>query len=319
MSAAWYDEALDLLAANAGRPHFGALGWLVFRGHRAHVLIPCDAGGPLGVIRRWNDASVAEHEAAMLERLQREEVAPALTTFPKPVGSFRKGESLISVQSWLAGSPMQARSGPKGQTAAVGYLSAFRRWLSLRLANRPLAPLLPSYATDVLARRLARRTPDGPAHWALQRFLAALDETLRAEHGILHNDLNLGNLLLDSSGRISGVLDWEHAGPGPLLCDWVGFVNQLALALSVGDRRALPTVQNALQAAWLEPGWLKRAVHAETKLFLASSQASSRTMAACWQLATFRVAYASIRDESPAAQATISEWLTLRAPDFSRD
>ena len=171
----------------------------------------------------------------------------------------------------------------------------------------------------VAVTRITRRTPTGPARRELQQFLTGLDETVQAEHGVLHNDLNLGNLLVDQSGNLSGVLDWEHAGLGPLLCDWIGFVNQLALALSDGNRHALLNVQAALELAWLGSGWLQRAVREETQRLFSSSRAPAQAKIACWRLATFRVAYASVRDEGPAAQTAIGKWLTIPAPEFIAD
>ena len=302
----WLNEAVGTLARARGVPVSGALGWTIIRGHRAQVLIPSDSCGALGVLRKWQSAAVAEHDLSMLRALEEQEPAAVLATLPRHLGSFGRGDVVLTAQTWLPGAPLAVSHA----IPARAILGTVADWFQARLAGRATTSAFPNLLSNELLGRLTRRTPDGQATRALSAFVEAL-RGQPARCGILHNDLHPGNLLFDTQARLSGVLDWEHAGPGPLLCDWFGFVNELAL-MEVGGLEHARSTEDALQAAWQARSEFCVAALRETARL--TQPETPVTTQACFRLAAFRFCYARTRDEGPAAQAAITRCLGLALP-----
>jgi aminoglycoside phosphotransferase len=111
-----------------------------------------------------------------------------------------------------------------------------RREAALEAVAVSMRPLYDASATDVVAddvllrawvhQRLDRvsRQRLGAAREAFARPRGALDAALlgrRIRTGSVHGDLWLGNVLMDpESGKVTGLLDWEHASAvGPVAAD----------------------------------------------------------------------------------------------------
>jgi Ser/Thr protein kinase RdoA (MazF antagonist) len=289
---AWFAPALEVLSAASGR-RSERLGWLMFRGHRAQVFVPCDELGPLGVIRRWQSNDVASRERDVLEALAYEEPASIATTLPRHLGTYVHAGVVISMQSWLPGDPLRRRLFYTPATDVARVLTAVADWFVSRFERRELGQALPNYLTDTIAARLRRRTSGQPGQLAFERFVAASNPA-QAECGVLHNDLHPGNLLFGDAGSISGVLDWEHAGRGPLICDWFGFVSEYALWLS-RERRGAPAVERALATAWGGSSKFSRIAREQCERVLASSRTRGEGLLLSWRLAAFRLRTRAIR------------------------
>lgn len=319
VTMAWYEEALTLLVKDEGgvarRPS-----WLALHGHRAHVLVPCNEHGPLGVIRRWTESAAAEHEIRMLQELSSLESESVGVTVPRHLGKLTQGSATITVQSWLKGKPMMVAGSLHNLSRIRQDLSAFRWWISDRLSALPLASALPNYLSETLARRIHRLLPGTLLQERISQFILSSTPDSQSEFGVMHNDLHPGNLLLGKNGRISGVLDWEHAGPGPLLCDWMTFVNEYVLALrSRENARGGSRVQSNMHSAWFARGPLSQVVRDETRLLLEASRTKSSGRVTCWRLAAFRFAYSRLPSHSPSDQEEAASWLVAAPPTFILD
>jgi aminoglycoside phosphotransferase (APT) family kinase protein len=138
---------------------------------------------------------------------------------------------------------------------------------------------------------------------------------LEAECGVLHNDLHLGNLLFDEKGHLSGVIDWEHAGAGPLVSDWFGFVAEYSL-WQRGERGGIEATARSLELAWRSDAPLCKVARAQTRRLVELSSASPAALDACFRLAAFRFSYARSHDESEAAQVVIARSLEPGLPSL---
>jgi Ser/Thr protein kinase RdoA (MazF antagonist) len=310
--AAWFAPAVEALLVASGRAQVGKLGWTIFHGHRAQVLVACDEYGPLGVVRKWQSRGVGEHELGMLQALASSEPLAVVLTLPRHVGSWSRGSAVFSAQTWLSGAPLDNAVRDRGAAAVERTIGAMADWFEARIVTRTPTPAFPNFLGDEILGRLGRRTPGGAAE---QAFVAFTQQTagLQAECGVLHNDLHMGNLLFDESGGVSGVLDWEHAGPGPLLCDWFGFVDEYAL-WQAGERSGVGATSRALSSAWRSASPLSKVVRAQTRRLARVSRATPAALDACFQLASFRFSYARNHDESGAAQAVVARSLELKLP-----
>jgi aminoglycoside phosphotransferase (APT) family kinase protein len=119
-------------------------------------------------------------------------------------------------------------------------------WRAAGLRGRPEGANLRQHG------RLGRLVADDPPA-ALVELDAWLVAHAPVEAGgvLLHNDLRLGNVLVDdrSPARIAAVLDWELAAVGDPLAD-LGY-----LVASWPSPGARPTPVQAFGLAALEPGW----------------------------------------------------------------
>lgn len=313
-NAAWFAPAVEALLAASGRAQVGKLGWTIFHGHRAQVLVACDERGPLGVLRKWQSRGVGEHELGMLQALASSEPPAVMHTLPRHVASLSRGRAVFSAQSWLTGAPLDNAARDRGAVAVERTIAAMADWFAARLATRAPSLAFPNFLGDEILARLGRRTPGGVAERA---FVAFTEQTagLEAACGVLHNDLHMGNLLFDEEGRVSGVLDWEHAGPGPLLCDWFGFVDEYTL-WQAGERSGLDATSRALDSAWRSAAPICKVARAQTLRLAQLSRATPAALDACFRLASFRFSYARNQDEGDAAQAAMARSLEPGLPEF---
>jgi hypothetical protein len=250
----------------------------------------------------------------MLEELVRSEPPQVVRTLPRHVISASHGGADFSAQSWLSGAPLPSSARDRSPAALERTLQTVADWFEARIRARAPTNAFPNFVGDVLLRRLARRIPGGAA----QRALSAFTEQslgLEAECGVLHNDLHPGNLLFDESGGLSGVIDWEHAGPGPLLSDWFGFVAELALWQS-GERGGVEAASRALQRAWHDGATLCRIARTPTRRLVALSLANPAALDACFRLAAFRFSYARSQDDGEAAQVVVAQSLKRGLPSL---
>lgn len=313
-ATAWFAPAVEALLAASGRAQVGNLGWTIFHGHRAQVLVVCDDLGPLGVVRKWQSVEVGQHELGMLEALASSEPATVMHTLPRHVASLSRGSAVFSAQTWLTGVPLANAGGDRGAAAVERTIGAMADWFAARLAQRVPSIAFPNFLGDEILARLGRRTPGGIAERA---FVAFTEQTsgLEAVCGVLHNDLHMGNLLFDRDGRVSGVLDWEHAGPGPILCDWFGFVDEYAL-WQAGERGGLEATSRALGNAWRSAAPLSKVARSQTLRLAQLSRSTPTALDASFRLASFRFSYARNQDESEAAQAIMARSLEPGLPDL---
>ncbi|CAA9377185.1 MAG: hypothetical protein AVDCRST_MAG21-1350 [uncultured Nocardioidaceae bacterium] len=134
-----------------------------------------------------------------------------------------------------------------------------RGWASLLLTRLPGRPALE--ATD-LSLREARRIGQvcGRLHMLLEqvepprdmRRVAGAspgDDRTAAQDRLLHLDLHPLNVLVDSNGAVSGVIDWANAAAGPPVLD-----RARTWSIMVLDPATLPLRKDPRFAALLE-GW----------------------------------------------------------------
>ncbi len=107
----------------------------------------------------------------------------------------------------------------------------------------------------VLRSTAANRLRAGYDHAALDRIGARLREELSGRvltTCLVHGDFWLGNVLTTTEGRVTGIVDWERAGPGVSALD----VMTLVLTARVHDRRREfgPVVRDLLRGDGFDPG-----------------------------------------------------------------
>jgi aminoglycoside phosphotransferase (APT) family kinase protein len=95
----------------------------------------------------------------------------------------------------------------------------------------------------------------GSDHAALDRIGAQLRHELSGRvltTCLVHGDFWLGNVLTTPEGAVSGIVDWERAGPGVSALD----VMTLVLTARVHDRRREfgPVVRDLLRGDGFDPG-----------------------------------------------------------------
>ncbi|MFI8929332.1 aminoglycoside phosphotransferase family protein [Streptomyces sp. NPDC053474] len=142
-------------------------------------------------------------------------------------------------------------SAERRPVGAEGEQDLARLLGALRTAAAPTLPARAPRSLDALGaaagRALARLAVDGEVPGGL-----AVDATARPAPApapvVLHNDLKGEHLLVSSSGRVSGVLDWADAVVGDPAEDVAG------LALSVGA----PTAARVAAAAGHAPAVAER-------------------------------------------------------------
>lgn len=119
--------------------------------------------------------------------------------------------------------------GTTGTTPGPGPVEAWRaRYRDLRtLADRHVVPLLDAATASALER-------------AWDDFAEALDFT----PALVHADLGVEHLLV-TGDRLSGVIDWETAGPGDPAIDFVG----IRIALGAGRTEQVLDAYGAADAA----------------------------------------------------------------------
>ena len=107
----------------------------------------------------------------------------------------------------------------------------------------------------VLRSTAANPLRAGSDHAALDRIGARLREELSGRvltTCLVHGDFWLGNVLTTAEGTVSGIVDWERAGPGVSALD----VMTLVLTAQVHDRRREfgPVVRDLLRGDGFDPG-----------------------------------------------------------------
>ncbi|KAJ5083023.1 hypothetical protein N7532_012066 [Penicillium argentinense] len=132
---------------------------------------------------------------------------------------------------WIEGSPMESWSRELSQRARQGFLDDMADFL-LQLWSTPApvptypTPVTPysAWLTDSIDRGL-RRTLSGDARWGdamdylimrsmVAYYSIAVDEYTQI--GIAHGDLSTHNIMVDSSLRVTGVIDWDWLYLAPL-------------------------------------------------------------------------------------------------------
>ena len=179
--------------------------------------------GPLGYALKWRSA----HQALDL-------AAAAGLPVARLVRSAAQGDRLVRAFAWVEGrAPEPAELGPEGVRRLFTDLGAALRALhgiecdgfTSRLdGSAPSFARWPDYLSVRIEAIAARcRATGALAESELERVLAAV-EKLMAQVGdegrptLCHRDLYVDNLLVDPSGRLAAILDfdtaevWDHAG-----------------------------------------------------------------------------------------------------------
>ena len=195
-------------------------------------------------------------------------------TVPRFVDEREDAGGAVLVMEALPGTPLSVdyhrwRHTARPDTVGEDFACA-AAWLR-ELDRLPVAPHTGT-GTDApaLASRLRGRWPEDPGVDDVAQAITDLESALRLPRGarrsVVHGDFWSGNVLR-TDGRVTGVVDWEHAvvGGDPIR-DRVRFVLSYALYL---DRHTRPgrTVQGhpgLTAGAWGEPiryavrdvGWL---------------------------------------------------------------
>lgn len=154
-------------------------------------------------------------ERALLEGLARLDLGNLGATVPRLVDVADAVENCLAVTA-LPGTPMLTRYHRWPHTAsrrAVGLdFAAAANWLAT-LQQATGQEAAPVSLAETAAVALQARFPDHPqltrATAALQRAHATLGNA-RTPRTVVHGDYWLGNVLVDSMGHVSGVVDWEQ-------------------------------------------------------------------------------------------------------------
>lgn len=101
---------------------------------------------------------------------------------------------------------------------------------------------------DVLRERLGSRPWRSDALDRMQRLLGTGLYGRAVTRGWVHGDLAPSNVLLDESGRVSGLIDWAQAAPSRVLD-----LDAVHLALAIGHERTGHEIGTIVQR-WAEPG-----------------------------------------------------------------
>ena len=246
-----------------------------------------------------------------------EQMAPDLVggTVPRVLDCRHDSGGGVLVTSVVPGIPMAVEYHRWRHTARAGTvrddLAAAVSWLE-RLGRVPVrdgtcsAKARPGSDSDPagIARRVRARWPDDdvadPVSEAVERLDAALALPPGAPLSIVHGDFWCGNVLR-SAGRVTGVVDWEHAEIGG---DGLRDVTRFVLAYLLYLDRHTPAGRQVsghaglVAGSWGEPvryavsgaGWLGRAVESVVGAELRRTGRDPRHWRNALALATVEVA-----------------------------
>ncbi len=170
-------------------------------------------------------AAAVERESRMLVEMRRMVLGPIHATIPRFVQVCEHEGRTVLVASAVPGVPLARayNSWPhtsRRSSVAADFASA-DDWLArfqTASSGPAVAPVDLLSGTADLVRDLARRgaTCDRPVAArvaervdGVHRMLSSFSTPRTAVHG----DFWFGNLLVDGPGRVTGVVDWEHASP----------------------------------------------------------------------------------------------------------
>ena len=188
-------RVLDAVAEAAGvrlsgrHFHAGAGGALLLQGH-----LPEGSGVVLRIARAGSAGDPATL-ADTLQRLARERVplAPRLCARGQTAGA-----------SWLAEGALPGRRPPRATAALTRQVADL--CVSFPYSDRP-----PTATADDLSA-IAAALPERAG--AITTLASALADPLQTLPSVLrHGDLWAGNLLVDRTGQLSGLIDWDAAHP----------------------------------------------------------------------------------------------------------
>ena len=151
---------------------------------------------------------------------------------------------------------------------------------------------------DALARDISRRALAdlGPLPDAfdvtLRTVLERTEEVVLAQTTIVHGDFHHRNLLVDDGNRVTGVFDWDIAGPG----DWRFDLVNLAFACQMYPKTCEPVALATVIAA------VREHCDAPTAAFLTACQ-------------TLR-ALSMLRRARPDRVAAASTWMQTKLADW---
>ena len=295
-----------LIAGRGGTPWWApavdALGegevdhWRVLAGHRADVMIGHGSDGPLGVLRVWREAEVGARLEGVLHRLHAQEAPEVSATIPALRWHGELAGRLVMAETFVHGEPLAPpAAGPNRAERMKRDLAAVRAWCQRRMEVAEVGTGDPDLAESLgamLLRRSRRMDPGGAYLDALAELIARCD-ALQVPRGLLHNDLHGDNLLLQD-GKVSGVLDWEHATTGPLWLDWSMASIRYALAARGLSNHQVADVRSLLAELATESSPLAEIIRSETQLLARATGASTDDLRALQQLGAFHVAYAGL-------------------------
>lgn len=194
--------------------------------------------GPLASEAKWRSA----HEALALAR-------SAGVPVPELVHDGSDGEHLIRIFTWLHGSPPAQVIGTPEQVAT--FASSLARTIRALHAvdtqgfSSRLDGSAPRYETwdayllarlgDVEARCHAAGAPDRQTVERAGRAIAELAGEVgpHARPAVCHRDLHGDNLLVDSTGQLVGIIDWDAAESWDRAGEWFKLDWMLAPELGV--------------------------------------------------------------------------------------
>jgi O-antigen/teichoic acid export membrane protein len=171
----------------------------------------------------------------------------ALVPFPIEHHAVRGAEYLI--ESSLSGRPgdVAARSGPIDplldalRPSLADLHQATAGWFSFDQQN------LDRWVSQPLRLVGEAVGAEPEALMPLGRFLCEGLEGQRVRSARIHGNLQLGNALFDTAGRLTGMVDWEWSSEGPAFLDWC------SLALSALALHSDQDIGGAVRHALEEP------------------------------------------------------------------
>jgi homoserine kinase type II len=161
---------------------------------------------------RVNEGKRAEDVAAEVKLLQALGARGVPT--PQPVGEpHALGEKFVTLFPWVPGRESHALADSAVCGQALRLIHAARLDGELPRNHYTLDELERRLATFLADARFAEVAP------ALGRELSRARQRHRGREGLIHQDLFPDNLLVDGSGQLAAVLDFEQATRGPLVYD----------------------------------------------------------------------------------------------------
>jgi hypothetical protein len=147
------------------------------------------------------------HQREALRALEASSPPPQIARLvPEQLADGEAGLGYWSLEQRVTGSPPPAQLPPELLDECVGFLVTLGG-----LGDNSTPTTSPSGDAEAIARALA-----GERTQALRRLGSQVEQTLAAVPRIfVHGDFWSRNLLVED-GRLSGVVDWDHGGPGRL-------------------------------------------------------------------------------------------------------
>lgn len=174
------------------------------------------------------EAAVIAFQTAVLEHIATADAAlptPRVVRALDGASSVIERGSIVRLLTWLGGSLMhQVERTAKLRMSLGGVHGRLARALSSFAGEAPAQELLWDLQHFARLRPLLAHIEEAEARAKLERVLDRFDAEAAPALGglrsqVIHNDLNPHNVVVDTAGVVSGVIDFGDMVRAPLVCD----------------------------------------------------------------------------------------------------